>query len=431
MRVLSTHIPPSSLFSKSDKTIINMYQAGGKGNRKYSCPSLQITGRSSRSRLHRETHTFSGTNPARSVPPLRLLLLFPSLRVRAERLEDCAWTRSHGKWTDKSGWNENQTRGGWQRKAISSNEQHLSPAHSQSNHPSPSRSLFTCYLSLPVTVPVIFPSLPLVFFLSLSLSLTPPLQCDCWSPKRDRGMLQESASNRCLITVLIAGHGETHAHVHSDERRQRWELLHIPHIPALLSVIISWLNYQAWIIPTCRCLEPASIYLEMRAHTTATQFSNLPFNANARFTWKLKLQAMKRRFFFPSPPFFFFFFLEGGGTCTDNWQHVETITWSPFFLTWILFAVHTRIQRAHYTISLSVSLSSRTQLHQQSTTLKRIPMRHVTGSLCPAVCLLERYRLLKYVFLHITVREEEASAASVLETCVYACMQYSYLCSIR
>lgn len=56
----------------------------------------------------------------------------------------------------------------------------------------------------------------------------------------------------------------------------------------------------------------ARVYLEMRAHTTATQFSNLPFNANARFTWKLKLQAMKRRFFFSSfHPHFLFFW--GGG----------------------------------------------------------------------------------------------------------------------
>ena len=164
MRVLSTHSPPSSLFSNSDKMIINMYQAGGKGNHKYSCSSLQITGRSSRSRLHCETHRLlrdtscqvcsSSTSP-----------FFFFLRLGPERLEDCVWTRSHGKWTDKSGRNENQTRGGWQRKAITSNEQHLSPAQSQSNHPSSSsRSLFTCHLSLPVTIPVIFLSLPLFFF---------------------------------------------------------------------------------------------------------------------------------------------------------------------------------------------------------------------------------------------------------------------------
>lgn len=124
-------------------------------------------------------------------------------------------------------------------------------------------------------------------------------------------MLQEYESNRCLITVLIAGHGETHARVHSDEQRQRWELLHSPHIPALLSVIISWLNYQAWIIPTCRCLEPASI---LRCVPTRlppnSQISHLTPMQDLLESWSCKL--WKGVFFFPPSTHIFFFFWGGG-----------------------------------------------------------------------------------------------------------------------
>lgn len=49
-----------------------------------------------------------------------------------------------------------------------------------------------------------------------------------------------------------------------------------------------------------------------------------------------------------------------------------------------------------------------TQLHKQSSTLKQTPMKHVTGSLCLAVRLLERYQLL---FLCITVSKENAAAS--------------------
>lgn len=197
----------------------------------------------------------------------------------------------------------------------------ICPRHSLNQIILPLPGLYLrAYLSLPVTVPVISPSLPLVFFfffsLSLSPALTPPLLCDCWSPKRDRGMLQEYESNRCLITVLIAGHGETHARVHSDEQRQRWELLHSPHIPALLSVIISWLNYQAWIIPTCRCLEPASI---LRCVPTRlppnSQISHLTPMQDLLESWSCKL--WKGVFFFP-PSTHIFFFLGGGGINSNS-----------------------------------------------------------------------------------------------------------------
>jgi len=55
---------------------------------------------------------------------LTLLLIFHYLGKNGD-----VRTRSHGEWADKSGWNDNQTRGGRLRNTLSSNEQHLPPAH--------------------------------------------------------------------------------------------------------------------------------------------------------------------------------------------------------------------------------------------------------------------------------------------------------------
>lgn len=112
---------------------------------------------------HCEPQTFPSTNPASSAPSTLFVWL------GTERWEDCVWTRSPGKWTNKSGWNENQTRGGWLRKAITSNE-HLSPAQSQSHHPSSSVSvcappLTSCHCPCAISLhflspPPLFPPLP-------------------------------------------------------------------------------------------------------------------------------------------------------------------------------------------------------------------------------------------------------------------------------
>ena len=272
---------------------------------------------------------------------------------------------------------------------------------------------------------------PSLWFFSLCLSffflllLSPPLLlCDCWSPKRDRGMLQECESNRCLITVLIAGRGETRAF---SQWRATAEMITPPHSSHSRAPFSRHFMAELPGMNNSNVSTPrARVYLETRAHTTATnsQISHLTPVQDLLESWSCKLW---KGVFFLLPPTFFFFLGGGGSTqtpllfydhvgrdhrvrmgCTDNWQHVETITWSPFFSTWILFAVHTRIQRAHYSLSLFLSLvlcssndlsllgctlsflslSPHTQLHQQSSTLKRIPMRHVTCSLCPAVCLL-------------------------------------------
>lgn len=113
--------------------------------------------------------------------------------------------------------------------------------------------------------------------------------------------------------------------------------------------------------------------------------------------------------------------------CRDNWS-CSTSSWPGSCLQ------HTRIQRAHYSVSLQQywSLIHQLQtcfylrLHKQSSALKRIPMRHVTGSLCPAACLSERYRLLKLCFSALLWGGDEASAVCgprfILETsvCMYS-----------
>lgn len=121
--------------------------------------------------------------------------------------------------------------------------------------------------------------------------------------------------------------------------------------------------------------------------------------------------------------------------CRDNWS-CSTSSWPGSCLQ------HTRIQRAHYSVSLQQYWSLihqlqtcfylylythtyNTRLHKQSSALKRIPMRHVTGSLCPAACLSERYRLLKLCFSALLWGGDKASAVCgprfILETSVYAC----------
>lgn len=124
-------------------------------------------------------------------------------------------------------------------------------------------------------------------------------------------------------------------------------------------------------------------------------------------------------------------------------------------LTWIPFAVHKHPVEliTHLSATVMISHSSASDLvslflylhahthntifHKQSSTLKQIPMRHITGSLYPTVCLLERYRLLQLCFLRIAVRKEKPSDVCVpqfiLEMCVYACAAVFILvfCSMR
>lgn len=103
---------------------------------------------------------------------------------------------------------------GWQRKAFASNEQHLSSVHAF-NHilPPPPSLYFSSTSQFPSSAhafSLYFLSLPSSFFFPV---IIPLLLWDCWSPQRDCGMLEEYESNRCLITVLIAGHGETYTHI--------------------------------------------------------------------------------------------------------------------------------------------------------------------------------------------------------------------------
>lgn len=114
------------------------------------------------------------------------------------------------------------------KKAIVCNEQHLSQEQSQSNHPSSySWSLLVLsYFSL-LSSPSLLFCLTLCCYafvfplLTLSSCHHPTLLLqDGWSPLRDCGMLEEYMSNRCLITVLIAGQGETDMYTHSHSDRE-------------------------------------------------------------------------------------------------------------------------------------------------------------------------------------------------------------------
>lgn len=95
------------------------------------------------------------------------------------------------------------------------------------------------------------------------------------------------------------------------------------------------------------------------------------------------------------------------------------------FISWIL-SQHTHRQihtHAH-------TPTHNTQLHKQSSTLKRIPMRHVTGSLCPAVCLLERYQLLQFCFSALLWGRRRrrrrptlfVCAPYLIHTCMHGCL---------
>ncbi len=91
-------------------------------------------------------------------------------------------------------------------------------------------------------------------------------------------MLEEYESNRCLITVLIAGHRDTHTHTHiftvtsngrDDNSSTFFTLLRslshhfMGELPGMNNFNVS--------------MPRAGVYLEMRAHTTATnsQISHL------------------------------------------------------------------------------------------------------------------------------------------------------------
>lgn len=99
-----------------------------------------------------------------------------------------------------------------------------------------------CFLSL------LLPSASIFLFLRDAFSpvIIPLLLRDCWSPRRRRGTLEEYESNRCLITVLIAGHGETGTR-YSDETSSTFLTLSLPS-PGVNSfnMLIAWSWSLSW-----------------------------------------------------------------------------------------------------------------------------------------------------------------------------------------
>lgn len=127
------------------------------------------------------------------------------------------------------------------------------------------------------------------------------------------------------------------------------------------------------------------------------------------------------------PRFFFFFFwkISSNSYFTAILEAATVTKWvakitnnilkpsveDSCFLTLVLFAVCKDLVSSLYCLSAAVTISHSSagdffyythththiacKLHKPSSTLKWIPMRHVTGSLCLAVCLLERCWLLK------------------------------------
>lgn len=150
-------------------------------------------------------------------------LIFPTCWLRKERWEDCVEVAHIG--NEQSNQDEVKIKLQetqlplmntclWHTLTMKSS---LLPSHSISDLPLRSCH-HPCYFSpfLPSLPPT-----PLFFF----HVIIPLLLWDRWSPQRDCGMLEEYESNRCLITVLIAGHRETHTHTHtcySDKQWQRW-----------------------------------------------------------------------------------------------------------------------------------------------------------------------------------------------------------------
>lgn len=70
----------------------------------------------------------------------------------------------------------------------------------------------------------------------------------------------------------------------------------------------------------------------------------------------------------------------------------------------VFFSADSLIHRLHFSLHLH---TQNTQLHKQSTTLKRTPMRHVTGSLCRAACLLDINRLNSYSVLLLWAKRRQ------------------------
>lgn len=144
----------SVLHSHLDCSILKIYYGGAQS--KINCNTVQ-------------TVPVSLYDTAQMFPNVLALLLIYHSELRGKKAM-CMWAHSHGKWTGKSGRNENQTRGGRRRKAIISNEQRLSLAHSlnqinppplslylRSLFPSPSQYLFLCLSLCP---PFLFLSSP-------------------------------------------------------------------------------------------------------------------------------------------------------------------------------------------------------------------------------------------------------------------------------
>lgn len=153
-------------------------------------------------------------------------------------------------------------------------------------------------------------------------------------------MLQWYKSNRCLITVLIAGHRAAHAHIFTvtsnvgdDNSSTTFTFLRslshhfMGELPAM--------NNSNTSMPR------AGVYLEMHAHTTATNSPIFHLTVqDLRESWSCKLW---KDLFFPTPDLLEkstqtllpFFFLQQNGrdhSLRDNWWHLETITWS--FSSW-------------------------------------------------------------------------------------------------
>ena len=120
-------------------------------------------------------------------------------------------------------------------------------------------------------------------------------------------MLQECESNRCLITVLIAGRGETRAF---SQWRATAEMITPPHSSHSRAPFSRHFMAELPGMNNSNVSTPrARVYLETRAHTTATnsQISHLTPVQDLLESWSCKLW---KGVFFLLPPTFFFL---GGG----------------------------------------------------------------------------------------------------------------------